>query len=78
MTPASNRPVPTGYTEHWDFTIWNVGHVYLWSDVYRAWMKCGRCTVKPGQVLGDAFEAWAGHSMWLDYSIFFVEEGCDA
>ena len=40
-------------------------------------MSEGRCAVKPGQTLGEAFEAWVDHPMWLDYSIFFVDEDCN-
>ena len=70
---CAEHPTPDGYTKEWDFTLWNVGHVFRWSDVYEAWLECGRCTVKPGQTLGEAFEAWADHPMWLDYAVFFAE-----
>ena len=74
MTPVSNRPVPDGYTEDWNSEHWNVGIVFRWSRVYDAWLECGRCTVKPGQTLSEAYEAWADEPMWTDYTIFFAEE----
>ena len=62
---------PDGYTERWDSETWNVGFVFRWSKAYAAWLECGRCTVKPGQSLCEAYAAWAGESMGSDYSIFF-------
>jgi len=67
------RQPPLGYTEDRDASVWNVGFVYRWSDVYDAWMESGRCTVKPDQTCREAFEDWAGHPMGLYYSIFFNE-----
>ena len=50
------RQPPLGYTEDRDASVWNVGFVYRWSDVYDAWMESGRCTVKPDQTCREAFE----------------------
>jgi len=74
MPYIAERPIPAGYTEHWDFTIWNVGIVFEWSDVFKAWVELGRCTVKPGQVLHEAFADWTDGPMKLDHSIFFIKE----
>ena len=73
MTSVSNRPVPDGYTEEWDDTVWNVGYVFQWSAVYEAWLDHRiRLTVKPGQSLCEAFEAHMDEPMWNEYTIFFV------
>lgn len=72
MTTVSNRQVPDGYTEEWNSTTWNVGFVFVWSEVYEAWMDaCVMITVKPGQALREAFEARMGEPMWRDYTVFF-------
>lgn len=74
MTPLSNRPIPDGFTEEWDSTLWNVGIVFFWSEVFETWLEHGRCTVKPGQSLCEAYEVWADEPMGSEYSIFFVRE----
>jgi hypothetical protein len=71
MTVVSNRPVPDGFTAEWNHTVWNVGFVFRWSDVYEAWLACGECAVRPGQMLSDAFAEWSGQPMFDDYAIFF-------
>ena len=73
MSNVANRPVPDGYTEKWDSTVWNVGWAFRWSEVYNDWLLVGRLTVKPGQSLSEAFEAWCGGPMWNDYTVLFVE-----
>jgi len=75
-TYSADRPVPDGWTAEWDFTIWNRGKVFRWSDVYEAWLDCEAwVTVKPNMTIEAAFEDRMDHPMWLDYSIFFVDEG---
>ena len=67
-----DRPNPDGFTAEWDFTIWNVGYVYRWSDVCECWLDCEvSVTVKPNVTLDRAFEGCMDHPMWLDYAIFF-------
>lgn len=75
MTNVTSKPVPDGYTVEWDNTIWNVGHIFRWSDLYEGWLNYEhRVTVKPGQGLGEVFEGATGEPMWLHYRIFFVNE----
>lgn len=53
--------------------IWNVGHVFRWSDDYSIWLDCELLvTVKPGMTLGEAYEGRTGERMKLDYAIFFA------
>lgn len=76
MTTVANRPVPDGYTEEWDSTIWNVGHVFMWSDVYECWLDHDlMITVKPGQTLSEAYTAVTDEPLWKQYNVFFVDEG---
>lgn len=78
MTPVSNRPVPDGYTEKWDKEGWNVGHVFMWSEVCVGWLDCEVVvTVKPGQALSEAFEAHMNKPMLDGYTIFFNKGGCN-
>jgi hypothetical protein len=73
-TYYQDRPVPDGYTEDYDCQLWNVGHVFRWSDVYEAWLDCEvRLSIKPNMTIGQAFAEQMDHPMWLDYSVFFVE-----
>jgi hypothetical protein len=65
---------PDGYTEEFDKSTWNVGHVFRYSAVYDAWLDCEiRLTVKPNVTIGEAFADFMGEPMWADYNIFFVE-----
>lgn len=76
MTPVSNRPVPDGYTEEWDDSIWNAGHIFKWSNVCGLWLDCERLvTVRPGQTLSEAYEARMDEPMWNSSTIFFDLEG---
>ena len=69
-------PVPDGFTDRWDCTIWNVGFVFRWSEVYSGWLNCEiRVTVKPNMALSDAFEDRMDEPMWPEYAIFFLREG---
>jgi len=66
------RPIPDGYTDDHDSTLWNVGHVFMWSDVYDAWLDCEiQLTVKPDMTVKEAFEDYMGEPMWREYTIFF-------
>jgi hypothetical protein len=73
-TPITKREPPEGYTEARDKSLWYVGHVFMWSDVYENWLSCGMCTVRPEQSIAEAYEAWADEPMWPDYNVFFPEE----
>ena len=74
MTPITKREVPEGFTIEWDDTIWNVGHPFMWSDVYSGYLKMtGVLTVKPGQTLPEAWDAFYDQPMFSEYEIFFVE-----
>lgn len=78
MTTVTSRPVPDGYTEKWDKTVWNNGFVFRWSEAYDDWLKCELVvTVKPGQSLWTAFEAHTGGPMWDEYTIFFSSDEND-
>ena len=68
----TKRELPDGYTDQHDSDVWNVGHVFRWSDVYGAWLDCDiRLTVKPNMPIRDAFEARMAEPMWSEYAVFF-------
>ena len=72
MSNATTQPAPDGYTEEYDSSTWNVGHVFFWSAVYDCWLDCNvRLTVKPGVPVEDAFEARMDRPMWAGYAVFF-------
>lgn len=72
---VSNRPVPFGFQEDWNATIWNVGHVFTWSPVFAQWIKTGAMvSVRPDQCIADAFCAAMGRKMDNDTTLFFVED----
>lgn len=73
MTPLSQRPVPEGFTLEWDKSAWNVGFVFMWSEVYQCYMKKGMLTVKPEQTLAEAYEVWADEPMFSENEIFFSD-----
>ncbi len=76
MMTETIRELPDGYTDQHDSTIWNVGHVFSWSNVYEAWLDCnGQLTVKPNMTVRDAFENFMDHPMWDNYAVFFVAVG---
>mgnify|MGYP006292889383 CR=1 FL=1 len=71
-TDCPARPVPDGWTDQWDSTLWNAGRVFRWSDVYEAWLDCQvSVTVKPLESIDTAFERRMDHPMYLDYAVFF-------
>ena len=74
MKPITQRPIPEGYTTEWDNTIWNVGIVFLWSDIFDDYLQSGRITVKPGDTLAEAFEREMNEPMWKEFEVFFVNE----
>jgi hypothetical protein len=75
-TDSPERTAPDGWTAEWDTTVWNRGKVFRWSDVYEAWLDCEVwLSIKPFMTIGDAFEDRMDHPMWLDYAVFFVDEG---
>lgn len=74
--PLCDRPVPTGYTLSYNPDIWNVGHVFRWSNVYCAYLKDTGLllTVKPNESLDEAYERVHGYSIPYNTEIFFVNE----
>jgi len=74
-TAITSRPIPEGYQLEWDNTIWNVGHVFRWSEFYRQYMvERFRITVRPGETLPEAWQREYDSPMGLDYEIFFRKE----
>ena len=64
--------LPTGYTDQYDSSTWNVGEVFRWSSFYECWLDCSiRLTVKPGMTVKEAYEAHVDEPMWDDYAVFF-------
>jgi hypothetical protein len=69
---SPDRPVPDGWTEEYDCTLWNRCKVFRWSDVYSAWLDCEVwVSVRPFEPIAQAFERRMDHPMWLDYAVFF-------
>lgn len=74
MANATTQPAPDGYTENYDSSLWNVGHVFSWSNVYEAWLDCSvRLSIKPDMPISEAFEERMDHPMWDEFAVFFVE-----
>ena len=74
---TTRRELPDGYTDQHDSDLWNVGHVFLWSTVYEAWLDCGvRLSIKPNVSVRDAFEEHFDCPMWNDHAVFFDSEFC--
>lgn len=70
---TTTEPPPDGFTESYDPTTWNVGHVFRWSDVYKAWLDCDcRISIKPNTNIAESFEEQTDESIIGQY-VFFVE-----
>jgi hypothetical protein len=72
--PITKREIPDGFQLEWDNTTWNVGFVFIWSDVYECYLQQGQITVKPGDTLTEAFERVVGEPLFSDREVFFVKE----
>ena len=74
-TPLHKMDPPDGFTEDWNTTIWNVGFVFRWSEVFECWLDCQIVlTVRPNQTLSEAYELRMGEPLVVGYDIFFVNE----
>lgn len=72
MTPITNRPIPEGYTIEWNKETWNVGFLFIWSEVFENYLTSGRITVRPNETIPEALvrEGLGGS----DYEVFFLAE----
>jgi hypothetical protein len=73
MTSITKRPVPEGYSQDWDQSIWNVGVVFEWSKYYKKFLLRGRISLKPGETLVECLERHDYRTNG-DFEVFFVEE----
>ncbi len=72
-----NTTIPTGYTDRHDPAIWNTGHVFLWSKVFKVWIDCDvRLTIRSDETVTEAFEADFGCPMDNDHAVYFVCTDC--
>ena len=71
----TNRTPPEGYTRSYNPDMWNVGHVFRWSNVYDCWLDCElRLTVKPQDTLQDAYFRVVDETLWRGVlEVFFNE-----
>ena len=75
-TPIHNRPIPHGYKLEWDPTLWNVGYLFSWSEVFGAYvlqsnqMGGGAVTVRPGETIGESLQREGFTDR--DYTLFFA------
>jgi len=75
LRDCKGRAIPDGYTDQYDSTIWNVGHVFRYSDVYDGWLDCNiRLSIKPDESIVDAYTAYTDEPMFDVYSVFFASE----
>lgn len=70
---VTNIPAPDGYTENHDSTVWNVGFVFWYSNVYEAWLEDAVISVRPGQTGSEALEERTDYSEWAGYKVFYSE-----
>jgi hypothetical protein len=73
MTTATIRELPDGYTDQHDSDVWNVGHVFRWSNLYDTWLYCGVITVKPNATIKDAYEDFMAEPIYPNCDVFFAE-----
>ncbi len=66
-----NIPAPDGYTEDHDSTLWNVGHVFLYSNFYECWLEDAVISVRPDQSDSDALSERTDYSEWSGYRVFY-------
>lgn len=74
MKPVTSREIPEGFQLDWDDQIWNVGHVFRWSEVYDCYLQEGLISVRPGDSLSEAFESVFDTPYTLEFEVFFVKE----
>jgi len=74
MTPITSREIPEGFQLDWNSETWNVGFVFVWSEVFEGYLQQGQITVKPGDTLSEAFERAVGEPLFSDREVFFVKE----
>ena len=75
MTSVAMREAPDGMTYDYNESIWNVGHVYTWSNVFEGWLWTQiRLSIKPYENLTEAYQRETGQSLPLNTTIFFVKE----
>lgn len=72
--PITKREIPDGFQLDWNSEIWNVGFVFIWSDVFDGYLRQGQITVKPGDTLSEAFERVVGEPLFSNREVFFVKE----
>lgn len=71
---------PQGFTHEYNPDIWNVGHVFVWSDVFAethgvGWLQTGRMVdVKPLDNLQEAHKRKHGKYLNDNEVILFVED----
>lgn len=74
MRPVTSREIPEGYALSWNDQIWNVGYVFMWSEVYDCYLEHGRITIRPNDSLAESFERGYDMPMTTEYEIFFLKE----
>ena len=72
-TPLHKRELPSGYTLDYDASIWNVGQVFTWSEVFKNWLIGPIITVKPNDTLPEAYKRSQKKDLPRDTEIFFVK-----
>ena len=74
-TSLTNRPIPDGFQLDWDSKVWNVGHVFVWSEFFKTYTQSNsNISIKPGETLAAAFKRHCGIDLTNDYEIFFAGE----
>lgn len=70
-TPMHKRPIPDGFQLDWDTSIWNVGHVFQWSEVWKKFACIGTVTVKPNEDIAQSLERLDYDPLNSDIEVFF-------
>jgi hypothetical protein len=73
-TDFPDPQTPDGFTDHHDADIWNVGHVFRWSEFSECYLCLSHfISVKPGETGREAYERETGEPLF-DKHVFYVAE----
>ena len=73
LKDCKGRVIPDGFSDQFDSTIWNVGFVFRYSEVFDTCLDCGvSLSVKPNMTIADAFADRMEEPMSDDYAVFFA------
>jgi hypothetical protein len=67
-----DREPPDGFVDAYVSELWQVGHVFSWSQFYECWLNREyRISVKPGETGREAYERETGESYFTNDDFVF-------